>query len=437
MRGEVAEARILVVDDEPGVRVALERILSDEGYAVTSVETAEAALEALDDHAFDAILLDVWLPGMDGLEALKQLGERRSDAEVVMISGHGNIETAVRATKLGAFDFVEKPLSLEKTLLVLRNALRQRGLERRNRHLLAQLARQTEIAGQSAAAIKLREEVEIAARSDAPVLVCGPSGSGRESVARRLHSSGPRADEPFVEVPCGALDAPAVEVAIFGTSDDPGRIRLAAAGTLFLEDVERLAPQTQRRLASSLGAQARERRPARVVASTRSGAPGLDPSLRQRLEVIRISVPSLTERRDDVPLLAERFIGDLAREYGREPKRLSPECLLALKAYGWPGNVAELRNLMERLLLFSKGDVVQRSDLPEELGGAGWPVEDLYRDFGSLDEGLRAFERHHIRRVLFEEHADRHKAARRLGLGPAELERRLEALRDVFPEGDS
>jgi two-component system nitrogen regulation response regulator NtrX len=433
----VAEARILVVDDEPGVRVALERILSDEGYAVTSVETAEAALEALDDHAFDAILLDVWLPGMDGLEALKQLGERRLDAEVVMISGHGNIETAVRATKLGAFDFVEKPLSLEKTLLVLRNALRQRGLERRNRHLLEQLARQTEIAGSSVAAIKLREEVEIAARSDAPVLICGPPGSGRESVARRMHSSGPRADEPFVEVPCGALDAPAVEVALFGANGDPGRIRLAAAGTVFLEDVERLAPKAQRRLASSLVAQARERRPARVVASTQAGLPGLDESLRQRLEVIRISVPSLAERRDDVPLLAERFVSDLAREYGREPKRLSPDCLLALKAYAWPGNVAELRNLMERLLLFSKGDVVKSSDLPEELGGAGWAVEDLYRDFGSLAEGLRAFERHYIHRVLFEEHADRPKAARRLGLGPAELERRLKALEAASREGSS
>jgi DNA-binding NtrC family response regulator len=252
-----------------------------------------------------------------------------------------------------------------------------------------------------------------------------------------MHSSGPRADEPFVEVPCGALDAPAVEVALFGANGDPGRIRLAAAGTVFLEDVERLAPKAQRRLASSLVAQARERRPARVVASTQAGLPGLDESLRQRLEVIRISVPSLAERRDDVPLLAERFVSDLAREYGREPKRLSPDCLLALKAYAWPGNVAELRNLMERLLLFSKGDVVKSSDLPEELGGAGWAVEDLYRDFGSLAEGLRAFERHYIHRVLFEEHADRPKAARRLGLGPAELERRLKALEAASREGSS
>jgi two-component system nitrogen regulation response regulator NtrX len=423
----VAGERILVVDDEPGVRTALESILSDEGYAVTAVETAEAALEALDGTAFDAILLDVWLPGMDGLEALTHMGELRTDAAVVMISGHGNIETAVRATKLGAFDFVEKPLSLEKTLLVLRNALRQRGLEQRNRRLLEQLARQTEIAGHSVAASKLREEIEIAAGSNAPVLIGGAPGSGREGVARRIHSSSPRADGPFVEVPCGALDAAAVEAALFGTGDETGRLGMASGGTLFLEDVDRLAPELQRKLASVLGAQARERTPARILASTTTGAPGLEGPLRRRLEVIRIAVPHLGERRDDIPLLAERFISDLAREYGREPKRLSPECLLALKAHDWPGNVAELANLMERLLLYAKGDVVQTSELPEELGGDGGAVEDLYRDFGSLDEGLQAFARHHIRRVLFEEHADKKKAARRLGLTLEQLEGRLES----------
>jgi len=420
----VAGERILVVDDEPGVRSALEGILADEGYVVSAVETAEAALEALEETPFDAILLDVWLPGMDGLEALQRLEERRIDAEVVMISGHGNIETAVRATKLGAFDFVEKPLSLEKTLLVLRNALRQRRLEQRNRHLLEQLARQTEIAGHSAAASRLREQVEIAARSDAPVLVCGDPGSGRESVARHIHASGPRADGPFVEVPCGALEAAAIEAALFGESEEAGRLSLAAGGTLFLEDVDRLEVEVQRRLASALGAQSREAAPPRFVGSTTPGA-GLAEPLRQRLEVIRIEVPALRERRDDVPWLAERFVGDLAREYGRAPKQLSPDCLLALQAYAWPGNVAELRNLMERLLLLTEGEVIGRSDLPEELGGDGRPIEDLYRDFGSLEAGLRAFERHYVRRVLFEERADRKKAARRLGITPEELDGRL------------
>ena len=339
----MAGEKILVVDDEPGVRTALERILSDEGYGVTTVGSAEDGLEAVDRGEFDAILLDVWLPGMDGLEALKQLSERRSDAEVVMISGHGNIETAVRATKLGAFDFVEKPLSLEKTLLVLRNALNRRRLEQRNRQLLEQLARHIEIIGDSVPALQLREQAEVAAATDAPVLLCGEPGSGRETVARRIHSAGQLADGAFVGVPCGALDSKTAESTLFGAAGESGRMHMAARGSLFLEDVQRLDRTLQRKLASHLDVHAKSRWPLRVLASTGPDLEGLDESLRQRLEVIRISVPALRERRDDVPLLAERFIADLAREYGRRPKQLAPDCLLALKTHDWPGNVAELK----------------------------------------------------------------------------------------------
>src|SRR5262245_33787395 len=205
----MAAENILVIDDEPGVRDALEDILRDEGFTVATAASGEEGLEALEVNKFDAVLLDVWLPGIDGLETLIRLRQRHVDSEVVMISGHGTIETAVRATKLGAFDFVEKPLSLERTLLVLRNALRQRWLEKRNRRLVEQLNRDTEIVGHSAAAQRLRAEVGAAATSDAPVLICGERGSGREAVARRIHSTGPRAGEAFVDLPCGALDAQA------------------------------------------------------------------------------------------------------------------------------------------------------------------------------------------------------------------------------------
>jgi len=367
----------------------------------------------------------VWLPGMDGLEALKQLGERRTDAEVVMISGHASIETAVRATKLGAFDFVEKPLSLEKTLLVLRNALNRRRLEQRNRQLLEQLARHIEITGNSVPALQLREQAAVAAATDAPVLLCGEPGSGRETVARRIHSAGERADGAFVEVPCGALDSTTAEATLFGAAGESGRMNMAARGSLFLEDVERLELSLQRKLASHLDVHAKQRWPLRVLASTGPDLEGLDGSLRQRLEVIRIRVPALRERRDDVPLLAERFIANLAREYGRGPKQLAPECLLALKAHDWPGNVAELKNLVERLFLFAAADVVQVSDLPEHLGGAHTAVEDLYREFATLDEGLKAFERYYVARVLAEENSDVDAAARRLGLTPAALAKRI------------
>ena len=413
----MAGERILVVDDEPGVRTAVRSVLSDEGYDVVSAESAEDGLLELEQGDFDAILLDVWLPGMDGLEALRIVRERRSDAEVVMISGHGTIDTAVRATKLGAFDFVEKPLSLEKMLLVLRNALRQRRLERRNRQLLEQLARETEIVGRSAAADRLRADVEIAVGTDAPVLISGEAGSGRESVARRIHSAA-YAESPFVEVPCAALDAAAAAQALFGKDDLPGRIAMAAGGSLFLEDVDRLALDLQRKLSGALDVQARRKISARVLASVRADGDDLDEALRQRLEVVRIDVPALRERREDVPLLAERFMGSLAREYGRQPKQLAPDCLLALKAYQWPGNIRDLRNLIERLLLLVSPPVVQVADLPEGLGGARTPLEDLYRDFASLEEGRATFERYYIARVMSEEHANRPAAAKRLGIDP-------------------
>ncbi|MBZ5640267.1 MAG: sigma-54 dependent transcriptional regulator [Acidobacteriia bacterium] len=416
--------RILVVDDEPGVRAALEAILRDEGYAVVAAASGEEGLEAFETGAFDAVLLDVWLPGIDGLETLVRLRERRHDAEVVMISGHGNIETAVRATKVGAFDFVEKPLSLERTLLVLRNALRQRRLEQRNRRLLEQLVLDTEVLGVSPAAAQLRADVAAAAASEAPVLVCGERGTGRETVARGIHSGGRRAGEAFVHVPCAALDRDAAGEALFGAAGSAGRLALADRGTLFLESVERLDPALQARLAPRVDGRIAGAPDVRWLASTGPDPLEVEPSLRERLDVVRIRIPALRDRREDVPLLAERFMRGLAREYGRREKRFAPRCLAALTSWDWPGNVRELRNLIERLLLLAPGEVVEAADLPEDLGGSGMPAEDLYREFASLAQGLEAFERHAVRRALVDSEGDSAAAAKRLGIGIEELERR-------------
>jgi two-component system nitrogen regulation response regulator NtrX len=404
--------------------MALEAILSDEGYEVATAESGEDGLQALRDGTFDALLLDIWLPGIDGLETLRELRERNIETEVVMISGHGTIETAVRATKLGAFDFVEKPLSLEKTLLVLRNALRQRRLMQRNRRLLEQLARDTEIVGKSAATATLRKLVDVAAESDAPVLICGERGSGREMVARRIHAASLRPSAPFVEMPCSALDDRAAERALYGGDERRGRIALASGGTLFLEDVERLPAKLQRRLAATL-LERSQRDPGLRVLACVSSPDDLDPELQQFMAVLRIDVPSLRERREDIPLLAERFMREIAAEYGREPKRLSPDSLAALRSHSWPGNVRELGNLMEGLLLSAAGETVSVPDLPEELGGAGRLTEDLYREFGSLEEGRNAFERYYITRVRMEAGGDDRAAAKRLGLSAAELKKRI------------
>ncbi len=423
----MAGERILVVDDEPGVRMALEAILSDEGYTVSTAESGEEGLEALRREQFDALFLDIWLPGIDGLETLRELREQNIEAQIVMISGHGTIETAVRATKLGAFDFVEKPLSLEKTLLVLRNALRQRSLERRNRRLMEQLARDTEIIGRGPAAVALRRSVELAADSDAPVLIFGERGSGRETVARRIHSGRGRAGASFVEVPCSALDGPAAELTLYGGEERPGRIRLAAGGSLYLEDVDRLPAKLQRRLAAGLADEIRQEAGLRVMASVPPVPATLEPELRQFLEVLRIDVPSLSRRREDIPLLAERYMREISREYGREPKRLSPECLAALKSHSWPGNIRELHNLLERLLLYVGEEVVTVDDLPAEMGGTRGPLEDLYRDFPSLDEGLKSFERYYIARIRAQE-GDDGSAAKRLGISTEEMRSRLKEL---------
>jgi two-component system nitrogen regulation response regulator NtrX len=429
MRHFMTRENVLVIDDERGVRTALEAILRDEGYAVLSAATGEEGLELLPSASVDAVLLDVWLPGIDGLETLRRLRDRGVDAEVIMISGHGTIETAVKATKLGAFDFVEKPLSLEKTLLVLRNALRQKRLERRTRKLLEQLAADTEIVGQSRVAERLRQDISAAATSEAPVIIRGERGTGRETVARAIHAAGRFSDGSFVAIPCAALDASAAGEAMFGAGGAPSRIALAAGGSLFLADIERLDPELQERIAGAIASRATDQAPVRYLASTRADAAGIREPLRHAMDVIRIEVPPLRERREDIPLLAERFMRNLAREYGRPEKRLAPECLSACVAYAWPGNVRELRNVIERLLVMTPGDTVTLTDLPEAMGGGRRMGEDLYREYASLAEGVEAFERYFVDRALSAEHGDRSAAAARLGIDRKKLDERITALK--------
>ncbi|HEX5044162.1 MAG TPA: sigma-54 dependent transcriptional regulator [Candidatus Polarisedimenticolaceae bacterium] len=421
----MASERILIVDDEPGVRTALEGILRDEGFTVATAASGEEGLEALASTPADAVLLDVWLPGMDGLETLLRLRERRVDAEVVMISGHGTIETAVKATRLGAFDFIEKPLSLDKTLVVLRNALRQRRLERKNRHLLDQLARDTEIVGHSASAERLRAEIAAAAEADAPVLLVGERGAGRETVARRIHAASSRAGEGFAVIPCAALDEGGAARALFGEGGTPSRFAMAAGGSVYLEEVERLPAALQERLAAQVE---RAHEQVRLLASVAPEASTLRGALRERLDVLRLTLPPLRDRREDIPANAERYLRELSREYGRPGKRLSPAAMAALRAADWPGNLRELRHAVERAVLLSSGDTIGVEDLPEAVGGVAERGEDLYGTFPSLAEGLAAFERAYVRRTLAAARGDREEAAQRLGMSEADLLRRLDRL---------
>jgi len=417
----MALEKILVVDDEPGVRKTLAAILGDEGYAVTTAGSGEEGLTNASASRFDALLLDVWLPGIDGIETLRRLKEQGIDAEVIMISGHGTIDTAVKATKLGAYDFVEKPLSLERTLLVLRNALRQRRLVARNRVLLAQLTRDTEIVGRSAFAERTRSAAKAAAATDTPVLVCGEPGTGRETVARAIHAAGHRSEEAFVHVPCGALDERLAESLLFGAEGEAGRLALAAGGSVFLADVDRLPPGAQARLAAWLAG----RPDVRVLGSAGPDASGLVSPLKEHVDVLRIPTLPLRERREDIAPLAERFLRDLTREYGRKPKTLDTEAGAALVRHDWPGNVRALRNVMERLVLLSPADTVSLADLPSEVGGGAHEAEDLYALFDSLAAGRAAFERYFVARALREAGGDRAEAARRLGVTLHDLDARM------------
>ncbi len=447
----MADERILIVDDEAGVRSSLRSVLLDEGYEVELAESGEQCLEVYERNPCDAILLDVWLPKMDGLETLRELQQRGMDATVIMMSGHGNIETAVRATKLGAFDFVEKPLSLEKTVLVLRNALKQRLLETRNRMLREQLQRRHTLIGKSSKIERLREEIRRAAPTNGRVLVFGENGTGKELVARMIHATSLRAEEAFVEMNCAAIPEELIESELFGhvkgsftgaVDDKKGKFELADGGTLFLDEIADMSLRTQAKVLralqeqkfESVGGASSVQVDVRVLAATNKD---LEEEIRQgrfredlyfRLAVIPIHVPSLRDRASDVSLLAEHFASEFAQEYGRRPKEFSAPALAALKKYRWPGNVRELKNVIERLVIMAPNDKIDFSDLPAALRG-----EDSDRADGnsgrrlSLREGWERFERELIRRTLEDNSWNITRAARILKLERSHLHRKIKS----------
>jgi two-component system, NtrC family, nitrogen regulation response regulator NtrX len=394
---------ILIVDDEPGVRTALGGVLRDEGYNVDTVDSGEACLERVVTHSYDVVLLDVWMPGIDGLETLQRLRERRVDAEVVIISGHGNVESAVRAIKLGAFDFVEKPLSLDKAVLVVRHALRQRALEAENRDLRAQVDRRHTLIGDSAVMQHLREQVLLAAPTNGRVLVLGENGTGKEVVARTLHAHSRRRTAPFVDVNCAAIPEELIESELFGhargaftgaVADRRGRFEHAHGGTIFLDEIGDMSLKTQAKVLRALqeqviqpvGGTAMIKVDVRVVAATNKDlqdeirAGRFREDLYFRLNVVPIFVPPLRDRIEDVPRLAEHFMATLAGEYGRRIKRFAPEAMLRLQQHAWPGNVRELHNVVERLLIMASGDVITLADVAfvgDGFGGSSPPGGDL------------------------------------------------------------
>ena len=439
---------VLIVDDEAGVRSALSGVLRDEGYAVDAVDNGEACLDRVARAPYDVIVLDIWLPGMDGLATLTRLNERRVDAPVVMISGHGNIESAVRAIKLGAFDFVEKPLSLEKTVLVVGNALRQRRLEAENRALREHVDRRLTMVGESYAMAQLREQVAMAAPTNGRVLIYGENGTGKELVARSVHSLSRRRAGPFIEVNCAAIPEELIESELFGhvkgaftgaVTDRRGKFELADGGTLFLDEIGDMSLKTQAKVLRALQEQVVEpvggasgvRVDVRVLAATNKELTGeiragrFREDLYFRLNVIPIFVPPLRDRAGDIPLLADHFMAELAREYGRRPKKLDPGAVTGLRSYRWPGNVRELRNVIERLMIMVPGDTIGLTDLG--LLDSSGPTIQEGAGVMPLLEARDRFEREYILKALAAQQGNISRTAEVLGVERSNLYRKMRA----------
>jgi two-component system nitrogen regulation response regulator NtrX len=443
--------RVLVVDDEPGIRESLSGVLEDEGYEVEAVGDGEACLTRLSERPFDAVLLDVWLPGIDGMETLTRIQEipQADRPMVVMISGHGTIETAVRATKLGAYDFVEKPLTIEKVAVLVKNACQQRKLEREIERLKEGDGK-LRIIGESVPMKALRQQLGLMAGTNGRVLIFGESGTGKELVAHAIHQNSPRVDEPFIEVNCAAIPEELIESELFGhrkgsftgaTEDKTGKLQKADGGTLFLDEVGDMSLKTQAKVLRALEEQRFEPVGAhdsitvdvRIVAATNKNLEdeiargNFREDLFYRLNVIPFYVPPLRDRTEDVPLLADHFLNEFTTSYGRKPKELTAEAYRVLQEYTWPGNVRELKNLMERIVIMNPQVRVDARHIPLH-PGRRQVFERTVDRFGSLQEVREAAEREYILKKLEETQGNVTRTAELLGLERSNLYRKMRSL---------
>ena len=448
---------ILIVDDEAEIRDSLESILSEEGYAVTTAATAGEALTLLADASYDAVLLDVWLPDRDGLDALADI--RQMDTahlpEVIIISGHGTIEAAVRATKLGAYDFLEKPLSLDRTLIVLKNAISARRLREDNREFVRQLSFRACVTGNSVPMKALRQQIKLMAPTNGRVLIYGESGTGKELIGRAMHAQSLRKDRVFVELNCAAIPEDHIETELFGyrrgaiaagpgtPAEKRGTFERADGGTLFLDEVGDMSLKTQARVLRALdeqrflpvGATQPVHVDVRVIAATNKDLEeeiargNFREDLFYRLNVIPFFVPPLRERKEDIPELVKEFLQEFGAQYGRPHVEMHPDALDALRQYHWPGNVRELRNLVERVLILNPKTLrIERRHLPTLVARDGARSGARGEEFSTLQEAREAYECDYILKKLDECHGNVSRTAEALGLERSHLYRKMRAL---------
>ncbi len=443
---------ILIVDDEPSILQSLGGLLADEGFEVIEATNGYEALKIIDAESPDLVLLDIWMPGIDGIETLKEIKKSHPILPVIIISGHGTIETAVRATKLGAYNFIEKPLSIDKVIVTINNALNFRRLEEENRYLRKKTLEKNSITGNSPATIELKKDISIAAPKDAWILITGENGTGKELIARTIHQLSSRAQKPLVDVNCAAIPEDLIESELFGhekgafegtTTKKRGKFELANGGTLFLDEIGDMSLKTQGKILRVLqemqfqrvGGSRTINVDVRIIAATNKTLETeiknetFREDLYYRLNVIPINVHSLKNRREDIPLLVETFIRESANENMGREKKLSDDAMEALCRYTWPGNVRELKNLVERLMIMVEKDVIDISDLPSMVAATapeGQPPEhNQLFEIDNLKAAKKAFEKAFIHNKLEEQENNITKTAEAIGVARSYLHKKL------------
>jgi two-component system nitrogen regulation response regulator NtrX len=444
---ETAKATILLVDDEEGILETLSGILEDEGYEVSTVSSGEKALDLVKELSPDVVILDVWMPGgIDGLETLRAIKETTQKPAVIMISGHSNIDIAVQATKLGAYDFLEKPLSLEKVLILVKRALEKQSLENENTALKTSIAQTWEIIGESPKIIALKDTISKAAASNGRIFIFGESGTGKELVARALHEASSRKNKNFVEVNCAAIPNELIESELFGHEKGSftgaferkkGKFELADEGTLFLDEIGDMSLATQAKVLRVIETQEFQRVggsknikvDVRIIAATNKS---LEEEIKKvnfredlyfRLNVIPINLPPLRERKDDVPLLVEHFLKIFAQQYGQKMKKISKTTLNALMDYDWPGNVRELKNTIERFVIMNSAEIIEINHIPFIR-----ETKADYESFKTIREAREQFEKDFIFAKLQKNNWNVSKTADDLEIERSNLHKKIKAL---------
>jgi two-component system nitrogen regulation response regulator NtrX len=442
--------RILVIDDESSICSSLQGILEDEGYAVKTAATGEEGLAQIKKQNFGLVLLDIWLPEMTGLDVLRQIQAQEERPQVVVISGHGTVETAVQATKLGAFDFLEKPLSLEKVVLTVKNALRQHKLEEENIQLREKIKVRYHLVGKSVAIQKLRQEIKKAAPTNGRVLIMGENGTGKELIARLIHEQSRRRDKRLVEINCAAIPDDLIESELFGyfkgsaphaIKDKKGKLLLADGGTLFLDEIGDMSLKTQAKLVKAITEQKFELVGSneivffdtRVIAATSKNIKDLihkgkfREDLFFKLNIIPMTIPPLRERTEDIPTLIAYFLRFYAAEYGKKTKTMNTDALKAFLNYSWPGNVSELMNVIERFVIMVEDEEIGPAHLNLLVETREQEHVPGFNGHPTLSQVLQEHEKKYIHRILTKNHWDLIRTSAELDLKTETLKEKIKA----------